>query len=457
MNVSAITKKLSTFPIEEIAAHHRFNLRNDAKVGLLSFVGSFFLSLSQGHSLRTWASCLSYFLPKGESLSKAGLQKRFGKRQLNAVKAFLEELITSRVEPLLEQSQSKGLLGFFERVWVEDSVCMKLNPALACLFPGSYSKNGPTATARIQLLVELKSLTYRRLELTSYRENDQKFSGKIIKIIRAGDLVIRDLGYWSLPVFAQIARVGAFFLSRYRPGTNLYDEQGQQIDLLELLGSIERRGGNFCDQWVYAGQEQRLKTRLIALKCPPEVVEQRIRKAKQDRHSKANHSPAYYQLLHWTILLTNVEAEVWDPAKAMIAYGFRWHIEMIFKVWKSAFGLQKLITQAQIKKPVHAQLFLYLFLCYLLVCYIPYYTSFLSQVYHTHQRILSPFGFAQFLNKHLCSIIQSPPQDPSTLSQWIEPLCREALYEQRKKRANQLELIFNLRQPVTFELIKPHD
>ena len=78
MNVPAIKEKLSKFPIEKIAAKHHFNRRKDAKVNLLNFIGSFFLSLSQGHSLQHWASSLSDFLPKGKRLSKAGLQKRLG-------------------------------------------------------------------------------------------------------------------------------------------------------------------------------------------------------------------------------------------------------------------------------------------------------------------------------------------------------------------------------------------
>jgi len=269
-------------------------------------------------------------------------------------------------------------------------------------------------------------------------------------------LVIRDLGYWSLKVFAQIAKAKAFFLSRYRPGTTLYDEQGNRLELLALLSRIERRGGNFCDQWVLVGQTHRVKARLIALKCPDHVAEQRIRKAKKDRHANANHDQSYYQLLRWTILLTNVEQQVGNASDAMVVYGFRWHIEMIFKVWKSAFGLQKLMTQAQIKKPIHAQLFVYLFLSYLLLFYLPYYTYFLERVYQTHRRVLSPFGFARFLKKNLCQIIQAQMQDTNTLDQWIEPLTREALYEQRKKRANQIELIFHLRKPPAIQLIQPH-
>jgi len=455
MNISSITEKLSTYPIAQIAADHRFNLRSDAKVGLLSLVGSFFLSLCQDHSLRNWASYLSSFLPDGVNLSKAGLQKRLGPRQLASVKALLETAINRRVEALLQKSQSQGLLGSFGRVLVEDSVCVKLNPALFGLFPGSHSKKGKAATVRIQLCLELKTLVYERLELMSYRENDQQFSGQIMSIIQAGDLVIRDMGYWALKVFKQISQAGAYFLSRYRPGTNLYDEQGNQIVLLQLLSKIEQGGGNFCDRWVYVGQSHRAKARLIALKCPPEVAEQRIRKAKKDRHANANHSQEYYQLLRWTILLTNVDQQVWKADEAMVVYGFRWHIEMVFKVWKSAFDLQRLMTQAQIKKPIHAQLFVYLFLCFLVLFYLPYYTYFLEQIYHTNQRLLSPFGFARFLKKNLCDLIQTEIQDPANLSQWIEPLLREALYEQRKKRANQLELIFHIRQSTPMELIHP--
>ena len=159
-----------------------------------------------------------------------------------------------------------------------------------------------------------------------------------------------------------------------------------------------------------------------------------------------HHNEEYYELLKWNLLLTNVEQQVWNAAELIVVYGFRWHIEMIFKVWKGAFGLQRLMTQAQIKKPIHAQLFFYLFLCYLALFYMRYYPFFLEKIYHTHQRILSPFGFARFLKKHLCELIQTELNQFIDIDQWIEMLSREALYEKRRKRANQVERIFQIRQ-----------
>lgn len=49
------------------------------------------------------------------------------------------------------------------------------------------------------------------------------------------DLVLRDLGYFSLNVLSKIVNKGAFFISRYRYGTTIYDEHGNKIDLLKYL------------------------------------------------------------------------------------------------------------------------------------------------------------------------------------------------------------------------------
>ncbi|MEL6393736.1 MAG: IS4 family transposase [Bacteroidota bacterium] len=443
MNISQMRRKLSTDSIVDIAARFRFNLRRDAKVSFLSFLGGFFLSMHRGHSLKEWASCISRFLADGISLSKAGLQKRFNRRSLNCVKSFLKEQIRSRVRPLQLRSQSKGWFGSFRQVLIEDSVCVSLNAQLYKAFRGSHSRksaSGQSATARIQLCLNLKTLVYTRFALKSYRDNDQKYSSEIISLLRAGDLVIRDLGYAVLSVFEQIMKKEAFFLSRYKLPLNLYQVQDKtKIELAAYLAKADQKGKSFVDQPVLVGAKERLPLRLVAIKCSPEVAESRIRKAQKDRNKKANHNDAYYELLKWSLFITNVPPKTWTPAQILTIYGFRWHIEMVFKVWKSKFGLQTLMTKAQIIKPIHAQLFFYLFLAYLLLFYARYFHFFFEKLIK-QQRVLSLFEFARFLQLHFLDLIQKETQ--GELDDFLPELAQYYCSPIRKNRPTQLEQLF---------------
>ncbi len=73
-----------------------------------------------------------------------------------------------------------------------------------------------------------------------------------------------------------------------------------------------------------------MKLRVVAIKLPPEVAENRRRKAKQDRHSKSNHSQDYLYRLGGGIFVTNVPVDVWTPTQVAQAYRLRWRIEIIF-------------------------------------------------------------------------------------------------------------------------------
>jgi hypothetical protein len=138
-------------------------------------------------------------------------------------------------------------------------------------------------------------------------------------------------------VFAQIADLGVFFISRFRHGINLYDPQtGQPLPLARVL----RQQGHF-DGRVLVGEQKRL-FRLVASPVPEETASQRRHRAKTNRDQRSPAGTEHLFLLGWNIFLTNVPHAVW-PAKVIAQVCRpRWRIEMMFKSWKSCLGLGQL-------------------------------------------------------------------------------------------------------------------
>jgi len=185
------------------------------------------------------------------------------------------------------------------------------------IFPGPHSHKGDCATARLQLRMNLLSSTYTHIEVQSYRDNDQKYSAEIAKQTQAGELNIFDLGYAVLDNLETIDNKLAYFLCRLRFGIKVFTKDGRPIDLLKELKRLYRRGICHLDWKVRIGAKKRLPVRIIAQRVPQRVFEQRVKKAKNDRHQDAKHSDEYYQMLAWTVLITNVPKEVWTPAQAL--------------------------------------------------------------------------------------------------------------------------------------------
>jgi hypothetical protein len=210
-------------------------------------------------------------------------------------------------------------------------------------FLSSFTEKGKSATARIQLTTDLLSDSYEYFSLGSFRDNDGGASKDILEIVKPGDLVLRDKGYClprnlggSLEVFKQLEEKKCFFLSRFKYGINLYDsETKKELSLAKILEKASKKGRNTVDKRIVLGAKHRLSVRLIAIRLPQKVADERRRKAKSDRYSKANYSPDYYKRLDWCLFITNIPEEILTAKQVAKVYRFRWRIEIIFKVWKS--------------------------------------------------------------------------------------------------------------------------
>jgi hypothetical protein len=243
----------------------------------------------------------------------------------------------------------------FRRILVQDSTTAKLSEKLADIFPGGANQHGETpGVLRIQAVYDLLKQQWVSFGLSSYRRNDQKASPDILTHVRKGDLILRDLGYFAIAVLQQIGLRNAYFLSRYYFHTALFDTHGQRLDLLKEL---RKRGG--LDLWVHIGSKERMPARLVAVPVPETVAAERRRKARAHLKNRCQLSKEYLALQGWTIYLTNVPKEVLSAKQISALYQQRWHIEMLFKAWKSHFQLEVIsqnMSQSQLEVAIYCKL-----------------------------------------------------------------------------------------------------
>lgn len=147
----------------------------------------------------------------------------------------------------------------FKRILVQDSTIINLPSRLIEVFSGVRNAHIKVCNARIQSVFDLLSGSFIQWSIDPYSKND--IVAAIELVIKAGDLILRDRGYFVVAEFERIIRAGADFISRYKHKTALYDPQtGQEIDLCRLLDTQRT-----VDQKVLIGKDSKTVVRLIAV------------------------------------------------------------------------------------------------------------------------------------------------------------------------------------------------
>lgn len=180
-----------------------------------------------------------------------------------------------------------------------------------------------------------------QITLQAGRAADQAYRD-YLAVVEQGSLTIADLGYFCLDALRTIAEKNAYFLVRYLYPTALLTSLGERIDLPALL---RKETTDTIDQPVLLGSQprHRIACRLIALRMPQAVAEERRRKAiahAAKRGRGETLSQDYLYLLGWTLFLTNASPSMLSVAQVACLYRVRWQIELIFKLWKSYCGLK---------------------------------------------------------------------------------------------------------------------
>jgi len=368
-----------------------------------------------------WASEIGTL--KGQSLSKQALFERTTAAAASFASMLLQHVIRRQLR--LKSEVFKG----FNKVLLQDSTTLKLPDKLASYFPGNITKGIQKAIARIQCVMNLQTLEFLQFSLKSFRDNDQSASADVLNILSKGDLLIRDLGYFSLKTFKRIISRQAYFLSRLRFGVKLYDVSGQPLDWKVLLKSRKT-----IDKMVLIGKKEKIPMRLVMLPLPAGQTAARVRKARRDRDGRLNHSKQYYQWLGYSVFITNVSEEVWTSHHVQAAYKTRWQIEIIFKSWKSGFNLQHILHDGctngnRVKLNIYLLL---LFIClFMQKIYIPYKEAIENQ----NNKTLSLIKLSAYVCFNLIAVVTLPPR------QLKEELIRHCCYEKRNDRINMTDLI----------------
>lgn len=296
-------------------------------------------SQTEARSLEQVSSLLSECY--GIKISKQSIDERFNINSLD----FVKEILRKALEKQLNKVYDARFLPEYTRILVKDSTRFNLPERLSEYYRGSGgSKGTSTAAVCIQFEYDVVNGKVYSLEITRGSRNDQTDAKETIADVNPGDLILRDLGYYSLPTLSKIADSGAFFISRFGTKTYAYDAQTQkEISFKKLYATMLKKQISRIEKNIYAGKTDRMPLRLIIETVSNEVYQKRIKKI--ERYNKGhgfNTSDEYKAQCRFNLFITNIKPENLSTDEVVKLYRLRWQIELMFKNWKSICKLDKI-------------------------------------------------------------------------------------------------------------------
>ena len=280
-------------------------------------------------------------------LSSQAISKRINSSAASALmKGVFNELLMKVHEKII-YSCSKLAEGIkdFNRVLVEDSSIIQLNEKLEVKYKGT-NRGGCAGKAQVKINLITDIGKGQLIEATLFRGNksDRGNAEKIISIIKEGDLIIRDLGYFTISAFKKIADANAYFLSRLLPGVVFYlsKDDIKPLDIGTHLKNKIYLNQNIITLTGFLSNEK-IPIRLILYRNPEAVMNKRLREANVVANSTGRTMSEGKKLsLHFSMFITNACEEMLSNEQVGTVYRLRWEVELIFKRWKNQLDIDYL-------------------------------------------------------------------------------------------------------------------
>ena len=374
--------------------------------------------------------CISMLGETGINISKQGIDKRFKNETVAFVQAIFELYLSRQIA---SNQVSSGLRQHFTAIRIMDSTQFKLPQQMAEEFPG-YDGDGTEACAQLQFEYDLLSGKINHFSFDNARASDVAYAYKVNNSLKAGELVLRDLGYYTLPMYKDIEDHQAFFISRLKSQVSIFEKENEAFKELkheQIIERLQKAKTKYIDIEVYIGKEGKKPVRLIANLLYTEAVKRRI-KRKKIRKQKLNQDDELWT--QFNLFVTNVSKETATAEEIYHLYKLRWQIELIFKSWKS-------ILKVHLVKPMKVERFK----CYLISKLIwillnwDILASFSENVLQKHEKVISHYKSFSLLKQQAKTLIKLIFQrQKSKLKAWLaklfESIAKYAVKEDKKGR-----------------------
>lgn len=321
-------------------------MRHSRKFSAQGFVLSLFKAVVSGKaSFNSLAAALGQ--SETSTLSRQALHQRIDESAV----AFMISSVGVAME---HRWSDEALVGskLFKRVLIEDSSQAKTHKGNAEDFPAHGNDRGKTAGCKVDLAFDLLTGEPVLQALHRATEQDRELGKDLVDVVQPGDLVLRDMGYFSLAEFTRIESASAYWLSRLPANVGARNLSGRTLE--DLLRKTKRKK---IDCRMLIGEASH-EARLIAVRATAQVAQQRRRERRQEARKRGT-KPSKDMLVRdgWHLMITNVGKHLMNSNDLFALYATRWQIEITFRAWKQSGGLVEALARRS--NPFHLQCLIY--------------------------------------------------------------------------------------------------
>lgn len=326
--------------LEEIGRTSKFIRRSTSRLTSQAFLMMNVFDTTDGEERSLNDSCDWLAEEFGISMRKQSLDERYNTDAVRFIKTCFSRIL---------QITNKGLLDReiqlpFSKIQLTDSTSFKIPQTLSTFYKG-YKGKGGKSVMKIHLNYDFLNGAIEDIHLTDGIANDNNYKLGDKEQITPKALYIRDLGYYDLQHFSKLEENGAYFLSRGKTNCayHVKDEKGK-LKKIDIADFLPQSGQTKEVEDVYVGSSKnKVKVRLILQAVPQQVTEQRLKKLEQYalKHKDSEVSEQRKAMCSFNVFITNASAEMLPTSIVRIVYTIRWQIELVFKIWKSIFKIDK--------------------------------------------------------------------------------------------------------------------
>ena len=307
----------------------------------------------------------------GVSMSAEGLNQRFNQTAVAYLREVFRTLLAQKL--CANQSLPDTLLSRFKRIRILDATVFQLPDAFAWEYQGSGGSSN-TAGVKIQLEYDLLSGQFLNVHVGPGKNNDKTYGTICLESVEAGDLCLRDLGYFDLGDLQAIHEKKAYYISRLKLNTRIYIKNPApetfkngtlkkhteyiQLDMAQMMAELTP-GETIEIQEAYIGQKQKLPTRVIIHRLTDDQTQTRLKnQAIREKKKGIVMKEKSKRLMGMNVYITNTSPKEVPKKDVHALYSLRWQIEILFKTWKSFFEIDacKTIKKERLECHLYGQL-----------------------------------------------------------------------------------------------------